>query len=306
MNATCNPFVNRTVITDINDFHGRQTQLNHISTRLQRMQSASIVGARRIGKSSLLHFLSHGGLGRAGNQYLFVHLDLQSARCHTLSGFLQTILSKCDCNPSVILNANSKSKNLVAFTDELLIAPKSRQKIVLCLDEFENTFKHPTQFGEDFFDHMRSQISRRRFALVTATKHPLQILCLQGQMTSPFYNVFTQITLGEWIREEAESFVEKHKTSALFTEEELQFINSPLELHPLKLQIVCDHVIRNRAQGLSQQELRKSIVEDVQTFIVPSRSPRQLHRLQRIFRHQMFKDIVAAIVRKCTVLLPFY
>ena len=299
MNAAFNPFVNRTIITDIDAFHGRTAQLTYITSRLRQMQSTSIVGERRIGKSSLLHYLSHAGLTITDDRFISIYLDLQSARYHTLSGLLQTILLKCGYDSTVIQSSSSTTQNLVAFTDQLLAASERGEKIVLCLDEFENAFKHPNQFGDSFFDHMRSQISRRRFALITATKQSLQELCLKGKLTSPFYNVFTQIELQEWTPEEADSFVEAHRPSVQFTDKELEFIKSPIELHPLKMQVVCDHIIRNRALRLNEQQLRKSIEKEIHTLIVPSTSPKQLHRLQRICRDPRFGVFLASLLRRC-------
>ncbi len=54
MTQTPNPFTNRGPVTNPEDFFGRKDELATILTRLQSLQCVSIVGERRIGKSSLL------------------------------------------------------------------------------------------------------------------------------------------------------------------------------------------------------------------------------------------------------------
>ncbi len=48
------PFTIGSIIQNPEAFIGRAAELNHILTRLRTMQSCSVVGERRIGKSSLL------------------------------------------------------------------------------------------------------------------------------------------------------------------------------------------------------------------------------------------------------------
>lgn len=173
MSETPNPFMNRGVITDPKDFFGRQEQINEIFTRLQGMQSSSIVGERRIGKSSLLYYLTQTGPQRLGDEYRFFYLDLQDAHFHTAVGFLQTVLRKVGGTGEGITADNTLNQNLIAFSDEIDALEQTGQRIVLCLDEFENTFKHREQFTEDFFDHLRAQLNIRKLAFVTATQQPL-------------------------------------------------------------------------------------------------------------------------------------
>jgi len=158
------------VITDPDDFIGREEQINEIITRLRTMQSSSVVGERRIGKSSLLYYLAQAGAQRLGDpNYRFFYLDLQDAHFHTTVGFFQAVLNRLGVSTEAIKAENTLNQNLIAFTDQIEALEQSGQHIVLCLDEFENTFKHREQFTEDFFDHMRSQLNIRKLAFVTAT-----------------------------------------------------------------------------------------------------------------------------------------
>jgi AAA+ ATPase superfamily predicted ATPase len=58
-----NPFICRGKIEAPNLFWGRSEEIRDIKTRLATMQSVSIVGERRIGKSSLLYHFYIKGMG---------------------------------------------------------------------------------------------------------------------------------------------------------------------------------------------------------------------------------------------------
>jgi hypothetical protein len=55
---TPNPFTNRGVIKNEEDFIGREEQLGEIIERLRTLQSSSVVSQQRIGKSSRLYHLA--------------------------------------------------------------------------------------------------------------------------------------------------------------------------------------------------------------------------------------------------------
>ena len=55
-----NPYLNRVMIQDPKQFYGRRREMSRIFARIgvDRPQSISVVGERRIGKSSLLYQVS--------------------------------------------------------------------------------------------------------------------------------------------------------------------------------------------------------------------------------------------------------
>jgi uncharacterized protein len=185
--------------------------------------------------------------------------------------------------------------NLSAFSEQIEALERHGQRIVLCLNEFDATFKHPAEFTDDFFDHLRSQIDHRKFAVVTATRTPLKDLCLKGKLTSPFYNVFTVIELGAFTDEEVRKFLEHHREKVFFTEEEMKFINSHLDPHPLKLQIICDFVIRNREQRLAEWALVEEITKEYGNFFVGAFDPKQFMQAKKWFSLDNLKKVIETI-----------
>jgi len=279
-----NPFTNRGMITNPDYFFGREEQLNEIITRLRNMQSSSVVGERRIGKSSLLYHLKSTGAHRIDNSdYCFLYADLQDARFQTANGFLQNVLKMLDGEADAIKEKNSLNGNLVAFSEEIETLMRKNQQVVLCLDEFENTFKHREQFNEDFFDHMRSMLNQRKLAFVTSTRQTLQKLSLEGKLVSPFYNVFTVIELGEFTEEEARLFLIASHKRMNFTDDERKFILSAFEPHPLKLQIICDWVIKNREKRLDEEALAEEITKEYRNFFVGKFDAKNLLRTKKAF-----------------------
>jgi AAA+ ATPase superfamily predicted ATPase len=296
MSQAPNPFCNRGVITDPDDFFGRENQIAEIITRLGTMQSTSVVGERRIGKSSLLYHLCQTGVRRLNDEsYRFCYVDLQDAHYHTALGFFQAVLHKLEAPADAVKQANSLNGNLVAFSDQIDGLERAGQRLVFCLDEFENTFKHGDQFSDDFFNHMRSQLSLRKMAFVTATQRGLQSLSLEGKLTSPFYNVFTVVELKEFTDDETQEFLMFYDKSVSFGDEELTFILSNVETHPLKLQILCDWVVRNRQRGLDEETLVEEIAREYGNFLIGRFDRKKLRKAKRLVSPDNIKKLLDAI-----------
>ncbi|HEX4947104.1 MAG TPA: AAA-like domain-containing protein [Blastocatellia bacterium] len=262
MAQTPNPFTNRGPVTNPEDFFGRKEELATILSRLQSLQCVSIVGERRIGKSSLLYHLSQTGTAQLDDKrYHFAYCSLQDAHYQSLPGFCATILKRLGMEGDAITANQSPAENLIAFTDLLEAASERDERLVICLDEFEETFKRPAEFGNGFFEHLRSQLELSKFVFVTASREPLQKLKLDGKLTSPFDNIFTKVELGDFTAEEAAEFIAHYDAQVNFTDAENRFIASYFELHPLRLRILCDQVLSNRRRQWSDGDLAEALGE---------------------------------------------
>jgi AAA+ ATPase superfamily predicted ATPase len=150
---------------------------------------------------------------------------------------------------------------LTAFDREIKALAEIGERIVLCLDEFEGLFENATEFNNAFFNHLRTMVNHRRLALVTASKEPLEIYSLEKKLTSPFFNLLSVTELGDFTEEEALQFLAVHHPQVNFTADELKFINSWLDPHPLKLQILCDLVLQNRERQWRGDVLIEEVVK---------------------------------------------
>ena len=88
-----NPYLNRSMIRAVDQFFGRQREVERIMSRLgsDPPQSISIVGARRAGKSSLLWHIAqaeiHARYLDAPGRYVFLLFDFQGQQHLDQSGF---------------------------------------------------------------------------------------------------------------------------------------------------------------------------------------------------------------------------
>ncbi len=85
-----NPFTNRGVITNPDEFFGREQEIGEIVSRLRAMQSSSVVGERRIGKSSTLLNLPN----LISSAYIPVYIDLQEGKWRESDGMFCYHLAK--------------------------------------------------------------------------------------------------------------------------------------------------------------------------------------------------------------------
>lgn len=258
-----NPFTIGPMIQNPAEFVGRTAELQFLLTRLRSLQSCSVVGERRIGKSSLLYHLHQTGAERLEDaSYRFVYVELADAAAQTVVDFLRTVLDAVQCPTDAIKDDNKPSRNLIAFDQAIRTRNEAGERLVLCLDEFEALFENPAEFNNAFFNHLRTMVNHRRLALVTASRQPLEIYSLENRLTSPFFNVLSITALGDFTEAEALQFLALHHDQVNFTEDELRFINSWLDPHPLKLQILCDQVLQNRKRPQWQNDMVK--IEEVE------------------------------------------
>src|SRR5262249_47370775 len=131
-----NPFTNRGVITNPEEFFGREREIGEIASRLRAMASLSVVGERRIGKSSLLYHLYQTGWVRIDDpDYRFFYFDLLDARFHTAAGFLRAILQRLELDADTVSASQSLNRNLIAFSDQIEAQEPAGRRIVLCLSQ---------------------------------------------------------------------------------------------------------------------------------------------------------------------------
>jgi len=261
-----NPFVNRSMIKNPEDFLGRKREVKYITDRLAKMQCSSVVGERRIGKSSLLYYIHKTCEKPLGDEYKIIYLDLQSARMHTPPVFLSEILKGFDVDADIIKEDSPLLINLSKFEDAI---EKLNEKInpVVCLDEFENITKRTNDFTDDFFESLRSLGNSSKIAYVTASKTSLTKLCRDGKLTSAFYNIFASIKLGGFSDDEAREFVHSDRSPVNFNDDEIEFILNLGKNHPLYLEIACWHVLESKINDeFDEKKITEDFNEEIKSF----------------------------------------
>ena len=238
-----NPFTERGVIRDPKRFFGRKRELKQTFERLAAMQSVSIVGERRIGKSSLLTTIAATGSETLGKEFEFHYVDLQLVE--NTEDFIARVLDALEAEGETIRDLERAIEN---------------RKVILCLDEFERA----RNFSKDFSSMLRGMASTGHLALVTASQKKLADLA--GDVTtSPFFNIFTSLRLVEL--DEAESGELLNGLGQLagrtFSADEISAAYAETKGNPWKLQIFGYHLFETGNLAAARERYQKEMSSSV-------------------------------------------
>ena len=240
-------------------FWGRRNEVYELQTRLQNMQSTSIVGPRRIGKSSLAFFILKTAPAIFGESYKFVWLDGQSNHANSVKDFCLSISEKSHL--SYIPDQDRRSC-LMRFEDAV---SSFDDNLVLLINEFEllTDDNHKAEFDIQFFNTLRLLAEQGKCALITTSNQPIQDLCRHVLgVSSPFYNILPQVTLSSFSEDEVQLFLDSPHDGVVFEEHEKELIRSiPNFRHPLTLQIACHHFYQNRKHNFPKEDVVNNILK---------------------------------------------
>ncbi|MEW5869350.1 MAG: CHAT domain-containing protein [Chloroflexota bacterium] len=258
-----NPYTSRAMIRDPQAFFGRVAELHELYTRLRNSQSCSLVGPRRVGKSSLLQHLVQPGTYTAhlpeAERYVFAFVDLQELAGLGPEDFFQVAVERLKRAGAGRLQADVQQDGTQAgFRRFLSRTTDQEMRLVLCCDEFEMLSQNP-HFDAHFFAYLRALCSNYNLALLTSSRASLFDLCHQGDLqSSQFWNIFVELALGLMQPDEALDLASQPFERAGFSlSAELQKIALDLGgCHPFFLQIACYHLFEalQIADGLPDLE----------------------------------------------------
>jgi len=263
--AIDNPFTERNIIKNTNEFFGRKDELRMIFTRLKGLQSTSIYGERKIGKSSLLYNVFHNIAEELGNEYKSAYIDLRDSDYHKACDFLKSVLLEFKCDPEVISEKNNYNKNLVSFSESIKNLRK-KCKPILLIDEFDHIIRRPDEYNNDFLDTLKTLGSQGYISYVTASLRSLRELCIRSKLNSTFYSIFSEIHLKELKHDEATDFLSAGRKGVNFNKEDIKLIKETAGTHPLYLRIACDCVFANKGRKKSRNTLRKEIENQINFY----------------------------------------
>ena len=253
-----NPFYHRGAIRRAEDFYGRTAEINQILGLLRNGQSVSLIGPRRIGKSSLLMHLCRPQVRQqidlTPDNAFFVLVD-----CQELGGsppeevyeVLITGLLDAAENTGITLESPKGPASYHALDRMLRQLSQDDVLVVVLLDEFEllAVNEHLTPY---FFARLRGLTTKHGLAYLTASQRPLFAITAQEEiLSSPFFNIFVTLPLGLFTREEALGLLQTRlaDTDIRFSQtlqEHLLFMVGP---HPFFLHVAGYHAFQLLAQG---------------------------------------------------------
>jgi class 3 adenylate cyclase len=194
-----NPYLNRVMIPHPVQFIGRRALVRRIMGRFagSRPQSLSLVGERRIGKSSLLNFLrspvarSESLEAPEGCRFAFV--DFQQLRALEPDRLLSLVFDALRRQAGMTIEGD-EDFDLMRRVGEAVAVAGAR--LVLLFDEFEAVTKNPA-IGPEFYASLRSLTNGLPVSFVCASGRELKDLCASREISdSPFFNVFTTMHVG--------------------------------------------------------------------------------------------------------------
>ncbi|RMG99967.1 MAG: hypothetical protein D6706_04755 [Chloroflexi bacterium] len=253
-----NPFYHRGAIRHEKDFFNRDAEISQILGLLRNGQSVSLIGPRRIGKSSLLLHLKRNSVRAKMNlespKALFVLLDCQELGGSPpeevyeflLTGLLEA-MEEAGFHPG-----NITSPGTYRTLDRVLHrVTQDGVLVAVLLDEFEllAANSHLTPY---FFARLRGLTTKYGLAYLTASQRPLfAVTATEEILSSPFFNIFVTLPIGLFSHEEACALLRSRlqHTNLTFTDELIEYLVYLVGPHPFFLHIAGYHAYQALIQG---------------------------------------------------------
>lgn len=269
------PFITGTPITQPRCFFGREKELKRLFNLLKRhpLQNAAIIGKKRIGKTSLLHYLKNitttpAAQLRPGQKsdwlphpenYQWVFVDLQDTRMQSREGLLKYILESlkmkvltpCDLDHFM----NEVSENLSSPT-------------VILLDEIGVGLQRCPELDDTFWESLRSLATNQTRGnlafILTTPESPIDLARNTGH-SSPFFNIFGYTAYLEALTEqEARELIASSPIP--FPSEDVEWILTQNHCHPLLLQILCLVRLFTLEEGETNDNWQEEGLRQIQPF----------------------------------------
>jgi hypothetical protein len=224
-------------------FYGRRQAILEVKNRIGAIasQSVNIVGLRRIGKTSLLHYIRSNPTEfiQPERQPLIVSLDLQSNPVSTPAGIVEGLRRGIMRQQGREPWKQDQNEDDWSVQDGLEALRDRGVRLIVMLDEFEAISSRLEQFqgwGEDW----RSKASTQGlFSLVVASKRPISAMYQGLGLTSPFGNIFSTTILGGLEREAWQKLVRDGFAGKKVSEETLDWIDELAGGLPLYVQMAA-------------------------------------------------------------------
>jgi hypothetical protein len=230
--------------------------ITEIVEDIVKKQSISIVGARMMGKTSLLKFL---GSPRCRAYYResgqvpelrFVYFDFQEHSGKSRNALLPELAhAMSDAFSDKERFQGQTHTEALNWIKQTTGRRRTGDRLwILLFDEFDRVTELKG-INKPFFDELRSLPQHYNICFVIASRQQVSDLPLpQSVGTSPFFNFLKEHFLAVWDETVARAlmFKPQGKKLKLFTEEDFAFVTSLTANHPLLLQIGCYHLLNAR------------------------------------------------------------
>lgn len=242
------PFITGAPVTQPSRFFGRERELKRLFNLIKKhpLQNAAIIGKRRIGKTSLLHYLKNitaTGVEqlRKGQKsdwlpnpknYKWIFVDFQDHRMATRKKLMSYILECMDLK-------YPENCSLCDFMN--IVSDNLRNPTVILLDEIGVGLQRCPELDDEFWESLRSLTTNQtqgNLGFILATHSSPTELARSTGHSSPFFNIFGYTaTLDALTEDEACELIASSPIP--FAEEDVNWILEQSRHLPLLLQILC-------------------------------------------------------------------
>lgn len=259
------PFLAGPPITQPAGFFGRERELKRILNlvRYLPMQNAAIIGPRRSGKTSLLHYLKSDAAAAHMpqiSQHNWVFIDFQDTRLGVRSQLLRTLLEQMHLPVP-------EGCDLETFMD--VVSDELQTPTVILMDEIGVALQRYTELDESFWESLRSlatnQVGGKLAFVLAGAEQPGQ-LAQQSGMGSPFFNIFGYVaTLGPLTEAEARALIASGPIP--FPQDDVEWILQESGQWPILLQILCRERLLTLEEGLTDSHWRQEARQQMTPFL---------------------------------------
>jgi hypothetical protein len=280
--ATDNPFFHRGPIRDHHYFYGRAKEANQTLKLLGEGQCVSVVGPRRIGKTSLLFHLCDPKAQKdyAEKGYRFIYVDCQGLGDTDKLQFYERLWKGTREQLAKHGEAdNSWGESISNFRDlrdAMEMVQRRGHKPIFIFDEFESlaTSKYMDKMA---FYSLRNLHQELGIPCATASQMSLDELTYHDHsvLHSPFFSNFVTIPLGFLEPSEAEQMVRDlagiGRPGDFFSGKDLSFGFEMAGYHPFFLQLAFYYLFEQKIEhaDLAQEDYeaaRREYAEDAERF----------------------------------------
>jgi hypothetical protein len=259
-----NPFFHRGAIRRAEEFHGREAEISQILALCRNGQSVSIVGPRRIGKSSLLLHLCRPSVqsqfGLTSGEVIFALVD-----CQELGGSppeevyeaLLTSIMETAGSVGIDFDHVQRPGTYRALDRVLNSFVNSSISVVVLLDEFELLAANE-RLTPYFFARLRGLTTKYGLAFLTASQRPLFAITADEQiLSSPFFNIFVSFSLGLFTKSEAQELLtcRLEGTGFNFGRHLTDYVLFLVGCHPFFLHVAGYHAFQALSQNLIPESM---------------------------------------------------
>jgi serine/threonine-protein kinase len=269
-----NPYLNRVMINNPSDFFGRRKEIRKIYSRLDapHPQSISIVGERRIGKSSLLNYIFHPKNRKPNmtnyDNAIFAYLDFQRDVDFDIPRFIDFLFNMFSYDKKTESRYSARGRTLEELKKVVEDLHGKGKRMIILMDEFESITRNE-KFDEQFFSFLRSLANSYRVAYVTSSHDELQMMCHNKDISdSPFFNIFSSMPLRTFDEKEAmELICSPSKREGVPLERFADQIIDLAGYFPFYLQIACsnvfEHIVDQPDADADWQQIKASFTDEV-------------------------------------------